>query len=590
MKRHGRLASLAALGLVLALEGRARAEADTFGLGTGHDGPLNVTSTTGQVINTYAPVTAAVAAGTTMMLVGTRAGAASSFTAGQLVMIFQTRGGFTTPPTSGSAAAIALPATSKTGRYELARIASASGDMVVLTHPTSNAYDPADTQLVSVPEYTTVTVNANAKLSAMPWTGVSGGVLAFLATGVVSNTGTLTASTAGFDGGVRIQSASPKGCAADDGAPVLGGAEAGGAHKGEGLDPTAFDMATAYAGGVPRRFGRGNVANGGGGGDCFNAGGGGGGHAAAGGVGGNTNPNAEASRAVGGRGGAPVTYDPLATLVLGGGGGAGDDDDGVGGRGGAGGGVIWLRADSLTGVGTLDADGEAGANAAGALNPIFSDGGGGGGAGGGVFASLKGDATCGGIRARGGKGGNAIPSVVGRDYGPGGGGAGGRVQVKASGGACSAIVTPGLSGVTSMAAAFGATAGGVGMSATAAALTDTTCDVTSGKCGGCVSDAYCPATAPTCITAAGPAQYTCTGGSSSGDGGADGGGDGGSSGSNGSSSTSSGGDTPPSNAGVSLEGGGVSCNAAPASTSSAFTLAGLSAVVALLIRRKRRGQ
>ncbi|MDB4942470.1 MAG: hypothetical protein JWP97_2004, partial [Labilithrix sp.] len=39
---------------------------------------------------------------------------------------------------------------------------------------------------------------------------------------------------------------------------------------------------------------------------------------------------------------------------------------------------------------------------------------------------------------------------------------------------------------------------------------------------------------------------------------------------------------------VTLEGGGISCNAAPASTSSLMTLAGLGAIVAAFVRRRRR--
>ncbi|MDB4942323.1 MAG: cell envelope biosis protein OmpA, partial [Labilithrix sp.] len=372
--------SLAALLALAAGEGLARAEADTFGLGSGHDGPLVVTSNAGQVINTYAPVTGAVPAGATSVTVGARVGAAASFTPGQLVMIWQARGGFTTPPVSGSAAALTLTTASRTGRYEIGRVASVAGAVVTLTHPVVNAFDALDTQLVSVPEHTTVTVNAGARLVARPWDGASGtgGVLAFLATGAVANAGALDVSGAGFRGGARITSpGSPKGCAAEDGVPGLGTLLGGGAHKGEGLDRSAFSTDPTYVALTPRVFGRGNVATSGGGGDCFNGGGGGGGNGGAGGHGGDTNPEADngISRPVGGRGGVAASFEPSANLVLGAGGGAGEDDDGVGGPGGGGGGVLWMRAGSLTGAGIIDADGAAGVDAGtSAGDARFSDG------------------------------------------------------------------------------------------------------------------------------------------------------------------------------------------------------------------------
>ncbi|HSO39175.1 MAG TPA: hypothetical protein VLT33_41900, partial [Labilithrix sp.] len=436
---------LAVVAALLAGSGVARAESDTFGLGTGRDGVLTVTSVPGVVVNTYAPVTAAITAGATSVTVGARVGAAATFTAGQVVMIVQTHGGFATPPVSGSGATLALTSATKTGRYELARVFSVAGNAVTLSNPTVNAYDASATQLVSVPEYTTVQINAGARLAARAWDGATGtgGILALLATGAITNAGTIDVSARGFAGGLRISAASPTACAAEDGTPVLGGAGAGGAHKGEGLDPGAYSPVSTYAGATARHFGRGNVGNAGGGGNCFNSGGGGGGHGGAGGQGGNTNPDNDGGRAVGGRGGAPASYDPGVSLVLGGGGGAGEDDDGVGGNGGAGGGVLWMRGDSLAGAGVVNADGALGANAAAAVTPIYSDGGGGGGAGGGVFAWLKGNAVCGGISARGGKGGNALPTVPGRSYGPGGGGAGGRVRIAAAGGICAAVATAG---------------------------------------------------------------------------------------------------------------------------------------------------
>lgn len=503
--------SSAAIVLAVLLHGgAAKAEADTFGLGTGRDGPLTVTNVAGQVINTYASVTAGVAAGATTVEVGARTGAGTNFVPGQVVMLFQHRGGFTTAPVSGTQTLITLTNATGTGRYELARVANVVGNTVTLTHGTVNAYDANDAQLVSVPEHTTVTLETNARLAAKAWDGTTGGVLAFLATGAVTNAGSIDGSATGFRGGAPITSAVATLCNAQDGVPTGGGAGAGGSHKGESLDPTAFSTVTTYAGAAARHFGRGNVANGGGGGNCFNAGGGGGGHGAVGGRGGNTNGDVDTSRAVGGNGGAPVSYDPALNLSFGGGGGAGEDDDGVGGRGGAGGGIVWIRAASLAG-GQIRAAGETGVSGGVAGDPIYTDGGGGGGAGGSVYLRFAGNADCAGIDVRGGNGGSAQPATVGRSYGPGGGGAGGRVRIEAAGGTCNANLTGGTRGTTT-AGAFGATSGGNGASTTGGAFTATACATATGSCGGCVTDAFCPPATPVCNTAAGATQWTCVAG------------------------------------------------------------------------------
>ena len=260
--------------------------------------------------------------------------------------------------------------------------------------------------------------------------------------------------------------------------------------------------------GSPRHYARGNVGNGGGGGDCFNAGGGGGGHGGAGGKGGVTNQFQDSSRDVGGFGGVVVAYNPSNNFSFGGAGGAGEGDDNVGGGGGLGGGVVWLRADSLAGVGAIAADGLPGENAGPPANPLFTDGGGGGGAGGGVFAWFKGQAVCSAITATGGKGGNASPVTPGNNYGPGGGGGGGRVQVSKSGGACPTSVTSGAAGLTGVSNG-GAGNGGAGTSATNAAFATTTCDPSTGMCGGCTADSFCPGAKPKCDLAAGGTQFTC---------------------------------------------------------------------------------
>src|SRR5579885_3199344 len=77
---------------------RARAEADTFGLGNGHSGALTYT---GGTINAYAKLTAIDGTKKVLTVSGT-----TGFTAGDLVMIWQTAG--LAGATSGSQAAISL--------------------------------------------------------------------------------------------------------------------------------------------------------------------------------------------------------------------------------------------------------------------------------------------------------------------------------------------------------------------------------------------------------------------------------------------------------------------------------------------------
>ena len=187
--RNQNFAFAAALGLsLLGYSGIARAEADTFGLGTGRDGAKTAAVLAGEVINTYAQATTALAAGGKTVTVGARTGAAANFTVGQVVMVVQSHDGFAAAPVSGSGASLDLAGT-KVGRYELARVAAVNGNDVTFTHGVVNAFDANSTQLVSIPEYTTVTVAVGAKILARPWDGTTGGIVAFLATGAITSAG-----------------------------------------------------------------------------------------------------------------------------------------------------------------------------------------------------------------------------------------------------------------------------------------------------------------------------------------------------------------------------------------------------------------
>jgi hypothetical protein len=176
-------------------------------------------------------------------------------------------------------------------------------------------------------------------------------------------------------------------------------------------------------------------------------------------------------------------------LVLGGGGGAGTTNNGTGtpgsgfaSSGAAGGGVVFVRAGTITGTGTINANGAA------ANNTVLNDGGGGGGAGGSVVVIARNGSGAVGsltINASGGRGGNAWPGEPGSAarHGPGGGGGGGVIYT--SGTLTASNVTGGANGITTTAnETFNATAGQPGSVST----------ITAASLPNAISGANCPVT------------------------------------------------------------------------------------------------
>lgn len=399
----------AALCVVALGSGTALAEPDSFGVGSGRNGAFTA-ATSGAIINSYVPVTASLTAGSTSIPVGTCVGDSACFAAGDLVMVYQATGLTTVP-----APPIDLDPT-PVGRWELARLASATTSALELTAPLVNAFTANVTQVIRVPEYTNVTIEAGRSITAPAWNGSTGGIVAFLANGVVTNRGLINANGIGFRGGQYINDDT-----GSTGCEGLNEPTPRGAQKGEGIGSPTGSAAT----------GRGNVANGAGGGVCFKSGGGGGGNGGAGGQGGRSEGFTDGAREVGGQGGAALTYLQLNRLTFGGGGGAGHGSDNTGVAGGNGGGAIFIRANQLAGTGNIIATG----NSGGATS---LDGGSGGGAGGSIYLRLIGTASCGSVSANGGVGGTVNTSQVG----PGGGGGSGRILFQAaSGGTCSLSLT-----------------------------------------------------------------------------------------------------------------------------------------------------
>ena len=419
---------------LLGRPGHALAQPTAIGLGDGRDGPLNVAA--GElVVNSYALLSQAVAVGGTVLQLDAVDPLDAPFAPGDVVLLHRTTGFGQSPTELATRTEITFDNTDDVGRYALARLASVNGTTLTLTQGLAQPFAASDgsgvTQVVRVPQYTTVNVSAAGRLTAKPWDGETGGILAFLSAEGVTNNGRMDADGRGYRGGLTLGNSSGSGPSGQCGGtrddagglvaePAVAGSvsEAEYAMKGESI---------ALVFGAENR-GRGAAASGGGGGICHNSGGGGGGHGGIGGVGGNTWRN-DGSRPVGGLGGARLVYPTSERAFLGGGGGAGQQNDDVGTDGAPGGGWVLIRADSYSGAGVISADG-ASAEAAG------NDGAGGGGAGGLVTALFPTlfftEVSCGGgpgavhFSARGGDGG----ATDSEDHGPGGGGAGGRVSLQ----------------------------------------------------------------------------------------------------------------------------------------------------------------
>lgn len=355
-------------------------------------------------------------------------------------------------------------------------------------------------QVIRVRQYSTATLSGG--LTAYAWDGRVGGVLAFDVSGQLTLAGaSVSVNARGFRGGRGQQ---------------LGGVGSGAANsdyrnsvstststcnlnrvvhgtKGEGTAgtprqlPNAADDAGTVPGGTTcdgypnGERARGAPGNAGGGGadgntnsNDQNSGGGGGGNGGAGGQGGRS---FFSNLDVGGFGGAafPATLGATPALVLGGGGGSGTRNNTPAiidaASGGIGGGIILIRAGSLSGTGTLSANGGPG-------QLSDNDGGGGGGAGGSIVVLTASGSTTGlTLNARGGNGGDAWPAQTpdgdpGERHGPGGGGGGGVIFT--SGAPTATSVTGGTRGITTTANdPFGATNGANGLVNSISVATDT---------------------------------------------------------------------------------------------------------------------
>ncbi|MEO1384983.1 MAG: hypothetical protein AAFV78_17310, partial [Bacteroidota bacterium] len=310
------------------------------------------------IVNSYAKVTAV---GNNYLDLAD----ASEFQVGDKVLIIQMKGA--TIVTANDSTFGNVTSWGNAGNYEFGKIVSKSGNRINFVHKICKAYDPAHAvQAVKVPVYKKVDIVGT--LTASPWDGEKGGIVAIWASGRVKLKKDIDVSAIGFRGG-QFNGRAKGGemtytCTIESGK---------GGRKGEGIVE------------IPNTGCMGKQATGGGGGNNHNAGGGGGGNFGTGGIGGHgwlsNNPSRRSDLDKGGRGGLSLSElynEGITKLFLGGGGGGGHQNNGAAFRGGNGGGIAIIKGKKLVVEEgrTINASGED------AQDIRINDGASGGGAGG----------------------------------------------------------------------------------------------------------------------------------------------------------------------------------------------------------------
>jgi hypothetical protein len=335
-----------------------------------------------------------------------------SFSAGDQIIIMQMQDNVAGNNTHANSNYGGISTIANAGIYEVATIAGTAGlpnSLTITTAPahTFNFNTGAAVQIISFrklgsPDYTTT-----APITALPWNGKIGGVIALQVSGTLTVAHSINADGAGFRGGA-VSVNYEVNCETN----VYASASTNYAARGEGIQVNN----TGYL------YGRNPLISGGGGGSDDNGGGAGGSNYSAGGQGGagwscSVTP-------VGGYGGTSLsTYITSNRIFMGGGGGGGQQNNSVGTAGSNGGGIVLIKANSLT----TSCSGSVGISANGAnASNSGNDGAGGGGAGGSILmnvVSFNAQASCPlQIQGNGGNGGNVADA--GAHGGGGGGGQG----------------------------------------------------------------------------------------------------------------------------------------------------------------------
>ena len=391
---------------------------------------------------------------------------------GDLVLIIQMQGADIT--TTNNSAYGTITNYNNVGNYELKTVYNVSGNQIYFCEGLSRSYTVGGrsrAQVVRIPRLTTLNVASGVIITGNPWNGTTGGIVAIEMYNNTTLNGSISASEIGFRGGADVKNISIASGSANNTVYVSSNSVNNDAAKGESIVGNQTDYES-----LGGSLGRGAPANGGGGGNGHNAGGGGGSNAGTNGnltpyngtgvkntgsgwaaaweleatgfstdvsVGGGrggysfsaTNQDAlvhgpgnsiwggDSRKNIGGFGGRPLDYTGHTRLFMGGGGGAGDGNNSASGNGGNGGGIVFLLTNgSISGSGSINANGQNGF----ATQGSFIDAGGGAGGGGAVQVLAQGTITGISITATGGVGGDQT-YLTGEAEGPGGGGGGGYI-------------------------------------------------------------------------------------------------------------------------------------------------------------------
>lgn len=460
------------------------------------------------IVNSYYPGTLSPVIGATTLTVGAidARGSASTIGAGDLVMIMQMQGADinTSNTNSYGDGAAGAPASGYLGTnlyagyYEYNTVASVAGSVLTFSYGLANNYytqtytavnSVRRYQVIKVPRYFNLTINASSGVTAPAWNGSTGGVVVIEAANIVTFTASssaVTVSGLGFRGGGGKQLTGVTAGNTNGSTTITNtdyrfnsafttAANATGGAKGEGIAGTPVYIPNAAGsttttgtveGYINGCVGWGAPANAGGGGtdgdptqNQYNTGGGGGANAGAGGNGGSgwdgTGGN-PATYATGGAGGSKFTQAGMARVIMGGGGGAGSANNSSLATeyfcsGASGGGIIFIRAKSYSGAGTITADGS---SATDITTGGQTDAAGGGGAGGSIIlVTTQTGATGLGSVTASAKGGNGGNMTTYYSHGPGGGGGGGIIYT--NGTLASTSVIAGTNGKTHTCCAVG---------------------------------------------------------------------------------------------------------------------------------------
>jgi gliding motility-associated-like protein len=330
----------------------------------------------------------------------------SRFSPGDMVLIIQMQGAVI--DTSNAASFGDILEIGSAGNYEINVVRSVEGNVIRLKNKILKEYIVGgQVQLIRVPNLGDAAVG---NLTALPWNGKTGGVLAFVGGNIVLH-GNIDVSGRGFRGGQLMN---------------LEGTTCPNSF-GYFYDITKIDSSGLKGEGIAvlpdtHSRGRGKAANGGGGGNNHNAGGGGGANFGQGGAGGHFTcvDDPVSTRGIGG-GALVFLGSESQKIFMGGGGGAGHSNNHYGFSGGDGGGIVLAWVNTIQAHPYLiKANGESVGNGS-----TFNDGGGGGGAGGAIHIHFGGENPFPiEVQVNGGHGGSIMSN-----HGHGGGGGAGALMV-----------------------------------------------------------------------------------------------------------------------------------------------------------------